>query len=92
MAKAKKQLEAASPVSAPVELSEQQRAERVLNSQGRAIGLVGSLGAARVAKLASFTNEAGDVLPAAVEGVAEVITEFYTEQKAEVDPGAVTTE
>ncbi len=57
----------------------------MLASQGRGIGLLAALGEAATAKLAECCDDAGNVLPMAVEVTAAVLTDYYTSQKAEVD-------
>ena len=69
------------PAAAPV-LSDRERGERVLVSQGRAVGLWPSLDADLQAQLAALATPAGDVLPTAVAGVQEVLIEYYARHKA----------
>ncbi len=66
-------------------LSEQQRAERVLASVGRAAGLLGSFPADVKAKLASFCTQAGEV----TSGARAVLDEYWDAQKATVEPEPV---
>lgn len=87
MAKKKPQTETGgqpAPQPAP-QLTARERAERVLVSQGRAMGLLPGLPAAMQAALAEFCSPAGDVQPAAVEGVRQLFEAYYDEMKAVVD-------
>jgi len=85
MATNKKTLEstAARDESQPA-LNDRQRAERVLVSQGRAKGLLDSLGEPALKRLAEFCSPAGVVAPAAVGGVRDILVDFYGAQKAVV--------
>lgn len=63
-------------------LTARERGERVLNSQGRAIGLLPSLDDDLQQKLAELCDEQGNVKPEAVVGVREILTEYYDRHKA----------
>jgi hypothetical protein len=83
---AKKKLTTETPVTiTPAELA---LAERVLVSQGRAIGLLPGLPVDMQKQLAALCDAAGQVLPEAVEGVKAILTEYYTAQKATVEDDA----
>lgn len=68
-----------------VSLTPRQRAERALISQGRAAGLLPGMSAGLQERLAEFCTPAGEIQRAAVEGVRDVLVEYYAEQKAVVD-------
>jgi len=54
-----------------------ERAQRVLRSQGQAVGLVDGMPESVVESLAAFTAETGEVRPSAVAGVHDVLRAYY---------------
>lgn len=87
----KKQLAAASsqpPVASSPQLSERQRALRVLRSQGKAVGCFDSLPPAMQTALAEFCTPTGELVPGIVEGVQTLFADYYAAQKAVVDEDA----
>lgn len=72
-------------VALPLSAGERARAERVLSSQGRAIGLLDCFPLAMQRELASWCGISGALQPGVREAVAELIANFYAEQKADVE-------
>jgi len=66
-------------------LTTRERGERVLNSQGRAIGLWDVLPAEMQSRIAACAAPDGVVSREAVAVVSEVLTQYYDAQKAVVD-------
>lgn len=69
-------------------LNEQQRAERVLAANGRAIGMLGSFPPAVQTALASFCSEAGVITVGSRDDVEAVLNEHWETLKATVDEDA----
>lgn len=82
---AKKQTASIQPPASSRQFTPRQRAERVLRSQGRAIGLLDSLPDALQAELAALYTETGQIAPDAASRVRAIFERFYLEQKATVD-------
>ncbi len=64
-------------------LTEQQRAERVLCSLGRAIGMLDSFPVEVKKKLTALCSETGEV----TAGGGDVLSRYWDSQKATVDEG-----
>lgn len=80
------QLEPSKPGASPLTDLERLRAEHVLSSQGRPIGLLDCFPLAMQKALADYCDPASGSIKAGVsEGVAELIANFFADQKAEVD-------
>lgn len=70
----------------PLTKQERQRAERVLSSQGRAIGMLDCFPPAMQRQLAELCDpQSGALKEGTREGVAELVANFYAEQKTDVD-------
>jgi len=68
------------------------RARLVLMSQGRAPSLADGMSEALQQRLAACSMPDGTILPAAVEGVRLVISDYYQAMKATVDDDGATHE
>ncbi len=68
-------------------LTEQQRAERVLCSHGRAAGMLGSFPADVQKALSAFCSEAGEIVPGSWDEAEGVMHAHWDSLKATVDEG-----
>lgn len=69
-------------------LTTKQRAERVLTSQGRAIGLLGSFPPDIQDAMAKLCDDTGNLSPDTRDEAAKILARHYEAQKAVVDDNA----